>query len=116
MERLPLKIVVASEGFEVSPHFAKCSNYSYYTVINGIITDYQNMPNTEHLCGAIAPLMKELGVNVVLTGGIGPKSLEALKSEDIAVVTGVSGDVRTAVESYVAGILETNTLTPKNKK
>lgn len=101
-----MKIVVASEGFEVSSYFGRCSNYSYYTVQDGVIVDYQNMPNTEHLCSAIAPLMKELGVGVVITGGIGTNARAALEAEGISVISGASGDVRETAEAYVAGTLK----------
>lgn len=64
------------------------------------------MPNTEHLCEEIALLLKELGVGVVITGGIGDKAKTALEAEGILVISGVTGDVREAAEAYLKGKFE----------
>lgn len=100
-----MKIAVASEGLDVSPHFGRCSNYSYYLVEKGIVTNHQNLPSPGHVCDSGATLMKDLGIDVVITGGIGEKALNALKADGISVVSGATGSARDAVEAYLAGEL-----------
>ncbi|MEG2628985.1 MAG: NifB/NifX family molybdenum-iron cluster-binding protein [Raoultibacter sp.] len=100
-----MKIAVASEGLDVSQHFGHCSNYNYFTVANGAVVDCQNMPSPGHLCDSMAPLMKELDVGALITGGIGAGAKSAFDAHNIPVVTGASGNARQAVEDYLSGQL-----------
>jgi len=100
-----LRIAVASEGLEVSPHFGRCSNYNYYTAENGVIMEYRNLPREGQLCDVGASLMKDLGIDVVITGGIGSTAYELLDSYGISVISGVTGTAREAVDQYLSGNL-----------
>ena len=44
-------------------------------------------------------------VSVVLTGNVGPNAYQALSAADIDVITGISGTVREALETYQKGLL-----------
>ena len=48
-------------------------------------------------------LLKEMGVNVVICGGIGSAAMGLLMDEDILVIPGMQGDIEVAVASYLDG-------------
>ncbi|MEG0072677.1 MAG: NifB/NifX family molybdenum-iron cluster-binding protein [Raoultibacter sp.] len=106
-----MKIAVASEGLDVSHHFGHCLNYNYFTVADGAVVDCQNMPSPGHLCGSMAPLMKELEVGALITGGIGAGAKNAFDAHGITVITGASGNARQAVEDYLSGELSSSEAT-----
>lgn len=58
-----------------------------------------------------AQLMADKGVSTVLTGNCGPNAFQTFGAANIQVITGVSGQVRQAVEQYKSGALS-NTTTP----
>ncbi|MEG0070315.1 MAG: NifB/NifX family molybdenum-iron cluster-binding protein [Raoultibacter sp.] len=97
-----MRIAVASDGLDISQHFGHCDNYNYYTVSDGVIVDCQNMPSLGHLYGSMAPLMKDLDVGVLITGGIGASAKDAFDAHGIEVVTGATGTARQAVENYLS--------------
>lgn len=100
-----MRIAVASEGLDVSPHFGHCANYNYFTIEDGMIVEGQNLPSAGGQCGSAASLMRELDVDVVVTGGIGEKAKEALERHGIEVIAGVTGEARGAVLDYLSGTL-----------
>ena len=57
---------------------------------------------------ALAGLLAEEKVSVLICGGIGGGAINALKEAGILVVGGASGQVRTVVENWLAGKLPVN--------
>lgn len=55
--------------------------------------------------GALAVLLEEQGVNVLICGGLGGGAQTALAEAGIEVCSGASGDADQAVESYLKGEL-----------
>jgi predicted Fe-Mo cluster-binding NifX family protein len=53
---------------------------------------------------ATAQLVLDRGVHTVLTGNCGPNAYRTLEAAGIEVVTGVSGNVRDAVQFYKKGL------------
>ena len=101
-------IAIASDGLDVSRHFGRCSSYSCYTVEDGSVVGFQNMPNLSRPCSEMAPLLREVDVDVLIAGNIGASAKEAFDHAGIAVVTGASGPVREALEAYLDGDLDSN--------
>lgn len=101
-------IAVASDGMDVSLHFGRCSSYSCYTIENGMVVGFQNMPKFLRSCSEMAKLLKEVHVEVLITGCIGPNAREVFDEAGIEVVSGAHGNVREAVEAYLADELDTD--------
>ncbi len=108
-----MKIAVTSEtpqGLEsmISHHFGRCPYYTIVTVENGAIASVQAIPNPGaggHSPGELPALIKQLGVEVLLTGGMGPRAVDFFTRYGIEVATGAQGTVHSAVEAYLAGRL-----------
>jgi len=55
--------------------------------------------------GALAGLLGENKIDLLICGGIGGGAMAALAEAGVEVIGGVSGDAKAAVESYLAGTL-----------
>ena len=93
---------------QVDDHFGHCAYYSIYTISpNGEIAE-ENIIEATQGCGCksnIASTLAEMGVKVMLAGGIGGGAINVLNSVGIEVIRGCSGDVTAVVKQYAAGTL-----------
>jgi predicted Fe-Mo cluster-binding NifX family protein len=53
-----------------------------------------------------AQMIAAMGVQVVITGNIGPNAFQALSASGIKVITGTAGTVRQAVTKFMKGELK----------
>ncbi len=104
-----MKIAVSSTGKDlasnVDPRFGRCSSF---VVVDSDSGEHESIPNGS--AGAMggagivaAQLVAKEGVEVVLTGNVGPNAFNTLKAAGISVVTGVKGTVEEAVKGYRNG-------------
>ena len=47
-----------------------------------------------------------MGVNVIISGGMGGGAIDIFNEKNIEVIVGASGDAKAAVEAYLNGSLE----------
>ena len=90
----------------VSPHFGRCAAFALVQVVDGAVQEAKTIPNpmaTGHAVGDMPTMMRNLGANVVLAGGMGPRAIDFLKRFGIDVSTGASGLVKDAVQAYLDG-------------
>lgn len=109
-----MKIAVASEGNMTIEHFGHCENFNIYEVENQKIVKEQSIPNPGHRRGFLPHFLHDLGVNVVISGGMGGGAIDIFKEKGIEVITGAAGEARDNVLSYLEGKLE-STMTVCNK-
>lgn len=105
-----MKIAVPTRDGRVDDHFGHCAYYTIFNVINGEVTEVSRMPSPEG-CGCksgIAPVLRQMGVAVMLAGTMGQGALNVLKAQRIEVVRGCSGDVEELVKAYLAGEVKDN--------
>ena len=105
-----MKIAVPTRDGVVDDHFGHCAYYTIFNVINGSVVDTTRMPSPEG-CGCksgIAPVLRQMGVAVMLAGNMGPGALTVLNSQRIEVIRGCSGDVEKVVRDYLDGKLADN--------
>jgi predicted Fe-Mo cluster-binding NifX family protein len=99
-----MKIAIPTRGNLVDGHFGQCEIYTVFTA-----DDERNIVKTEMLpspqgCGCksdIAAIFKQLGVEVMLAGGIGEGAIHVLNNHGISVIRGCSGDVTKVAERYL---------------
>lgn len=66
-----MKIAVASTGAMTTEHFGHCENFNIFDAENGVITGHESIPNPGHKPGFLPNYLGDLGVNVVISGGMG---------------------------------------------
>ncbi|OUO90883.1 dinitrogenase iron-molybdenum cofactor biosynthesis protein [Gordonibacter sp. An230] len=100
-----MRIAVASEGLNVSPHFGQCASFTCYTIDRGMIVECQNTPNPRLPPRQLASMLGDLDVRVLVAGCVERDALDALGAEGIEVVPCASGTARGAAEAYLARTL-----------
>ncbi len=100
-----VRIAVASEGESVTGHFGHCSNFNLYDAENGEITADKSVPNPGHKPGFLPNYLNDLGVNVIISGGMGGGAVDIFNEKDIEVIVGITGSAREAAERYLRGEL-----------
>ncbi len=101
-----MKIAVASEKTIVAGHFGHCENFNIYDTENGKIVKEESIPNPGHKPGFLPNFLNDMGVNVIISGGMGGGAIDIFNEKGIAVIVGATGDSKTAVENYLAGNLK----------
>jgi predicted Fe-Mo cluster-binding NifX family protein len=104
-----MKICVTSQAdnldAELDPRFGRCK---YFLFVDQDTLEFEAIenPNIDATGGAgiqSGQLVANKGVKVVLTGNVGPNAFQTLKTAGIDVVTGLSGNVKEAIEKYKKG-------------
>ena len=100
-----MRIAVPTRDGRVDDHFGHCDHYTIFTVENNKVISRENYPSPQG-CGCksgIAPILKQMGVAVMLAGSMGEGAKNVLGANDIKVVRGCSGNVDELVANYLAG-------------
>ena len=100
-----MQMAVASDGLQASSHAVHCSSFMFYTVKRGIITECQNLPNPGLPANETVGLLKNLEIDVLITGGIDMDFANMLCHSGIEVMAGVSGTAREVAEAYLSHTL-----------
>lgn len=103
-----MKIAVTYENGQVFQHFGHTEQFKIYHVENGSITAFIVMDTNGSGHSALAGLLSELGVDVLICGGIGGGAKMALAEAGIKLFGGVKGSADEAVASFIAGTLAFN--------
>jgi len=86
----------------VDPRFGRCT---YFITYNTETDEWNSISNSarEAMGGAAiqaVDLLKKNGVDIIITGNLGPNATSALKAAGIEIIPGVTGKVKDAVESH----------------
>ena len=101
-----MRIAVASEGNKVTEHFGHCENFNIFDVENKEIIKSESVPNPGHKPGFLPNFLNDLGVNLIISGGIGGGAITIFNDKKIEVVSGATGEAEAAVKSYLNGELK----------
>ena len=105
-EKKMIKIAVASEQEMVTEHFGHCVNFNIYETEDGKITKSESIENPGHRPGFLPNFLNDLGVNVIIAGGMGGGAIEIFDEKGIEVITGAAGKAKAAAEAYLLGTLK----------
>lgn len=101
-----VKIVVASENEMVTEHFGHCLNFNIFEAENGRIVKSESIPNPGHKPGFLPNFLNDMGINVIISGGMGSGAIEIFNEKGIEVIVGASGEAKAAAEAYLKGSLK----------
>lgn len=102
-----MKIAVpVKENHDIDNHFGHCAFYQIFTV-----NDQKEIVSTETMdspvgCGCksdIAEVFEQMGVQVMLAGGIGNGAITKISAHHIEVVRNCGGNATELVKRYLSG-------------
>ncbi len=100
-----MKIAVTYENGQVFQHFGHTEAFKIYEIEKGVVISSEVIPTNGSGHGALAGMLKELGVSVLICGGIGAGAQIALCEAKIQLFGGVHGDADHAVEAFLSDSL-----------
>jgi len=101
-----MKIAIASEGEFVTEHFGHCVNFNVFETKDGEIVKSESVPNPGHRPGFLPNFLGDLGVNVIISGGMGGGAIDIFNERNIEVIVGATGKAEDLVKSYLKGELK----------
>ena len=100
-----MKIAVTCENNEVFQHFGHTPEFAVFTVEEGKIVSKRILPCGDTGHGALAGLLKEGGVDLLICGGIGGGAQMALAEAGVKLIGGAAGNVDEVVAAFLKGEL-----------
>ena len=99
------RIAVAYENGEIFQHFGRTEEFKVYEVEDGKIMNSEIIGSNGSGHGALAGLLDEKNIDVLICGGIGGGAQAALAERRIELCAGASGNADEAVKAYLDGKL-----------
>lgn len=103
-----MKIAVANDRDVVSQHFGHCESFVVFETKGNEIVNTKNHPNPGHRPGYLPVFLKELGVNIIIAGGMGGGAITLFEENNIKVITGASGKTKDVVQKFLEGELKSS--------
>ena len=100
-----MKIAVTYENGSVFQHFGKTKQFKIYETDGGEIINSSILDAGDSGHEALALLLGDNGVDVIICGGIGAGAQNALAAAGVELISGAEGDADKAVEDFLCGNL-----------
>ena len=100
-----MKIAVTYENGEVFQHFGHTEEFKIYEVEDYQVVSSQIIASNGSGHGALAELLADRAIDVLICGGIGGGAQAALAEQGIELCAGASGNADEAVAAYLRGEL-----------
>jgi len=101
-----MKIAVTYDNGNVFQHFGRTEQFKVYDIEDGKAVSSEVIGSNGIGHGALAGLLADNEIKVLICGGLGGGAQTALASAGIEVVSGASGNTDEAVEAYLRGELK----------
>ena len=86
----------------VTSHFGHCQSFMLFNIKDKKIIEKRDVPNPGHKKGFLPIFLKDLGVNLIISGGMGGGAIDLFKENNIEVITGATGCVEDIVDLYLS--------------
>ena len=100
-----MKIAATYDNGNIFQHFGKTEFFKVYEVEDNKVVSSEVIGSNGTGHGALAGLLAEQGISVLICGGIGGGAQSALTEAGIELCSGAQGDADTAVDAYLKGEL-----------
>lgn len=101
------RIAVTYDNGQVFQHFGRTEAFKVYEVEDDKVIHSEIVESNGVGHGALAGLLADNTIDVLICGGIGGGAMAALEERSIEVCAGAQGDTDEVVEAYLKGELET---------
>ncbi len=101
-----------NKGLEslMNHHFGRCPFYIFVKINEeNVVEDVKGEANPfaeGHEPGLVPKYIADKGVNVMISGGMGPRAVDFFNRFGVTVVTGATGRVKDALNAYLSGVLK----------
>ncbi len=96
-----MKLAITYENGEIFGHFGHTEQFKIYEISDGKVTKMEILDANGQGHGALAGLLQNNGVEMLICGGIGGGAKHALADAGIRVFAGVSGKADDAAEAFL---------------
>lgn len=103
-----MKIAVASEGKYVSAHFGHCEGFTIYEIDNNKVVNKYFEENPGHRPGFLPDFLHKLGVDLVVSGGMGQSAQQLFVEKDIDIIVGSEGYCDDVIQQYLRNELKSS--------
>lgn len=100
-----MKIAIATDGTQVSPHFGRCPLFTIVEIAEGKVVEKKVIDNPGHHPGFLPDFLSKEGVSCIIAGGMGGRASGLFAEKGIKAVVGISGKVDDVIESFLKGAL-----------
>lgn len=101
-----MRIAVTYDNGEIFQHFGHTEQFKIYDVADGVIINEEIIDTGSSGHGALAGLLNQSGVDILICGGIGAGAQNALAEAGIELFGGVTGSAEEAVRAYINNSLD----------
>ena len=102
-----MKIAVTYDNGNIFQHFGRTESFKVYDVEDNKVVSSEVIGSNGVGHGALAGLLADRAVDVLICGGIGGGAQQALADAGVELVAGAEGDADQAVEAYLKGDIPT---------
>ena len=96
-----MRIAVTYENGEIFQHFGHTESFKIYEIKDNKVISSEVISSNGSGHGALAALLGDNAVDVIICGGIGGGAQSALEAQKIELCAGASGNADEAVEAYL---------------
>ena len=100
-----MKIAVAYDNGNIFQHFGRTESFKLYEIEDNTVISSKVIGSNGIGHGALAGLLAEQDVDVLICGGIGEGAQSALTKAGVELCSGADGNADAAVEAYLKGEL-----------
>lgn len=101
-----MKVAVTYEDGRIFEHFGRTEQFKVYEINDGKIESSEILSSGDTGHEALADLLADKGINVLICGGMGSGAKAALEAAGLEVYSGQSGDADEVIEAYLKGEIE----------
>ncbi|MBQ2641255.1 MAG: peptidylprolyl isomerase, partial [Lachnospiraceae bacterium] len=100
-----MKIAATYDNGNIFQHFGRTENFKVYDIEDGKVVSSQVIGSNGIGHGALAGLLADNTIDVLICGGLGGGAMNALTQAGITVIAGAQGSADEAVDAYLRGEL-----------
>ena len=101
-----MRIAVTYDNGEVFQHFGRTESFKVYDIEDGKVIKSEVIGNDGLGHGALAGLLENNSIDLLICGGIGGGARNALADAGVNICSGASGNTDEVIEAYLRGELE----------
>lgn len=103
-----MKVAITCENNQVFQHFGHTPEFAVFTIEQGKVLSKEILSCGDTGHGALAGLLQNGGIDLLICGGIGGGAQVALAKAGIKLIGGASGDIDETITAFVSGHLQVN--------